>query len=532
MFETTSVFWYNLATYGLIAVVVLAPLALYLVWRRASFERRVKSLISVVVVALLGGSAFATRSVRNSYTRNLQNQAQYDALEQHRQAQQQAGDAPTSANPTAQPANAQPGNAAAAPTANPAQLQAPTTAAQPGAPPAAASHAPGAVRNYWTDFRGPNRDGVYQEFAVNTNWPAGGLKPLWKQPIGLGWASFVVADGRAFTIEQRRQQEVVTAYDVQTGRELWTHGYNAEFRESMGGDGPRATPTWDAGRVYSLGATGELRVLDASSGRLIWSKNILSDNGAANIQWGMSAAPLIVDDKVVVQPGGKGGKSIVAYNKATGAAVWKTLDDEASYTSPMLVTLAGRRQILTVTASRVVGLAPENGALLWEYPWSNSASINVSQPVPLDSNHVFISAGYGKGAAMFEINGSGPNYSTRTVWENASMKNKFNSSVLLNGHVYGLDEGILTCVEAATGQRKWKGGRYGFGQLLLANGHLIVITEEGELVLVKAAPDKFTEVAKFQALNGRSWNVPVLAGGKLLVRNASEMACFDLLAKN
>jgi outer membrane protein assembly factor BamB len=235
-----------------------------------------------------------------------------------------------------------------------------------------------------------------------------------------------------------------------------------------------------------------------------------------------------VDDKVVVQPGGKGGKSIVAYNKATGAAVWKTLDDEASYTSPMLVTLAGRRQILTVTASRVVGLAPENGALLWEYPWSNSASINVSQPVPLDSNHVFISAGYGKGAAMFEINGS----ATRTIWENASMKNKFNSSALLNGHVYGLDEGILSCVEAATGQRKWKGGRYGYGQLVAANGHLIVITEEGELVLVKAAPDKFTEVAKFQALNGRSWNVPVLAGGKLLVRNASEMACFDLLAKN
>ncbi|HYG81256.1 MAG TPA: PQQ-binding-like beta-propeller repeat protein, partial [Pyrinomonadaceae bacterium] len=402
-----------------------------------------------------------------------------------------------------------------------------------GTQPADAAHAeasspPG--RNYWTDFRGPNRDGRYEELTVRASWPANGLPRLWKQPVGGGYASFVVGEGRAFTIEQRRAQEVVAAYDVETGRELWKHGWDAEFRESMGGDGPRATPTWHGGRVYALGAAGELRCLDAKTGRLIWNRNILKDNGAENLQWGMSASPLIVDDKVVVLPGGRSGKSVVAYNRLTGAPVWRALDDEASYTSPMLVTLAGRRQILVVTASRVVGLT-EDGALLWEHPWSNSYSINVSQPIVAGPNRFFISAGYGKGAALIEVTGSGKSFAARTVWENNSMKNKFNSSVLHNGYVYGLDEGILTCVDVATGERKWKGGRYGYGQLLLAGDHLIVITESGELVLVRAAPDQHTEVAKFQALEGKTWNVPAISNNRLLVRNQTEMAAYNLAAQ-
>jgi outer membrane protein assembly factor BamB len=244
----------------------------------------------------------------------------------------------------------------------------------------------------------------------------------------------------------------------------------------------------------------------------------------------MSASPLIVDDKVVVLPGGSFGKSVVAYNKLTGAPVWKALDDEASYTSPMLVTLAGRRQILVVTMSRAVGLA-ENGALLWEYPWRNGSGINVAQPIVTGPNRFFISAGYGKGAALVEVTGTGKTFAARTVWENNSMKNKFNSSVLHNGYIYGLDEGILTCVDVATGERKWKGGRYGYGQLLLAGDHLIVITESGELVLVRAAPDQHTEVAKFQAIEGKTWNVPAISNNRLLVRNQTEMACYSLAAQ-
>jgi outer membrane protein assembly factor BamB len=192
--------------------------------------------------------------------------------------------------------------------------------------------------SYWTDFRGPHRDGRYDQAPIRTDWPASGLPLLWRQPIGGGYASFVIADGRAFTIEQRRHQEVATAYDMETGRELWANGWDAEFQESMGGDGPRATPTWHEGRVYALGAAGELRCLDAATGKLIWNHNILTDNHAENLQWGMADSPLIVDDKVVVLPGGPSGQSVVAYNKLTGEPVWKALDDRQSYTSPMLVT--------------------------------------------------------------------------------------------------------------------------------------------------------------------------------------------------
>src|SRR5687767_9526854 len=186
------------------------------------------------------------------------------------------------------------------------------------------------AKPYWTDFRGPRRDGRYDEMPIQTSWPAGGPPRLWRKPIGEGYASFVFGNGKAFTIEQRRSREVVTAYDLGSGREVWAHGWEARFSESMGGDGPRTTPTWNDGRIYALGAQGELRCLDAETGRSIWSKNILRENGAGNLQWGMSASPLIVDDTVVVLPGGPAGKSIVAYSKVTGVPVWNALDDKAA----------------------------------------------------------------------------------------------------------------------------------------------------------------------------------------------------------
>jgi outer membrane protein assembly factor BamB len=341
----------------------------------------------------------------------------------------------------------------------------------------------------------------------------------------------VVADGRAYTIEQRRNQEVVAAYDIHTGRELWTNGWTGRFQESMGGDGPRATPTYHEGRLYALGAEGELRALDALKGTVIWRKNILADNGAHNISWGMSASPLVVDDKVIVLPGGSGGRSVVAYDRLTAEPVWKALSDEQSYTSPMLVTLGGVRQIIVVSATRALGLTPDKGALLWEYPWSTSMGINVAQPIVFNhhgSDRIFLSASYGHGAAVFELTKAGERFRTKTVWENQRMKNKFTSSVLHNGFIYGLDESILACIDAATGDQKWKGGRYGYGQLMLAGDHLIVLTEDGELALVSATPTRHEELARFSAIEGKTWNHPIIADGKLLVRNIQEMAAFDI----
>jgi outer membrane protein assembly factor BamB len=507
----SSVPWYHSLKAVVLLSILLPPVGLVLLWLRRDTETGKKIYASLGIVVL---SAIYVYFIFGSG--RFSEEDHYTALERQR-AEQRAAAPPSSVAPASatQPA----ANANSNSNSNEARAD---VAAKPTAK---------STRNYWTDYRGPARDGHYDESNILTQWPAEGLPMLWKQPIGGGYASFVVAEGLAFTIEQRRHQEVVAAYDVETGRELWTQGWDAEFIESMGGDGPRATPTWEAGRLYALGAAGDLRCLEAKTGKLIWSKNILTDNGAQNLPWGMSGAPLIVDDKVIVLPGGTSGKSVAAYNKLTGAPVWKSLNDRQAYTSPMLVTLAGKQQIIMVSASRVVGLEVGDGSLLWEYPWNTDMGINAAQPIVIDKNHFFISSGYGKGAGLVEVSSNGSSFTARKVWENNLMKNKFNSPVLYNGYVYGLDEGILTCLNVETGERKWKGGRYGYGQVILASGHLVVITDQGELVLVKATPDQYTEVAKFSAIEGKTWNYPAIAGGRLLVRNQTQMACFNLSSK-
>ncbi|HUR20583.1 MAG TPA: PQQ-binding-like beta-propeller repeat protein [Vicinamibacterales bacterium] len=434
--------------------------------------------------------------------------AQAEAIERHRQAQ----------------ATAVPG--ATVPTA---------PAATPAPSPATAGAVPDPVTTLspiWSDFRGANRDGHYTERPILIDWPNGQLKPLWKQPVGGGYASFVTARigslDLGFTIEQRGNQEVVAAYDVATGREQWTSKWPAEFKEFMGGDGPRATPTYFDGYVYALGGLGELRALEAATGRTIWRTNILTDAGAANLQWGMAASPLIVDNSVVVLPGGSAGKSVAAYNHRTGARVWSALDDRQAYVSPMLVTIDGVRQLLIVSATRMMGLTPTDGTLLWEFPWTNMSEVNAGQPVVIGKNRVFISSAYDKGAAVIEVTMKGTRGTVREVWQNNRMKNQFSSSVLHEGYIYGLDESILACLDAGTGELKWKGGRYGYGQIALASGHIIVLTEDGDLALVRATPEKHVELARFTVLDGKTWNHPAFSNGLLLVRNLKEMAAFDL----
>jgi outer membrane protein assembly factor BamB len=369
---------------------------------------------------------------------------------------------------------------------------------------------------------------VYNQTEIETNWPAAGLPRLWKQPVGGGYASFTVADGRAYTIEQRRDREAITAYDLETGLELWAFAYPALFDEILGGAGPRATPVYREGLLYSLGAKGDLYCLDAKTGKPKWSKNILADNAVENQRWGMAASPLIVDNMVLVTPGGAPGKSMVAYDRLTGAPLWRALDDHAGYTSPILATLAGRRQIVWVSGQRAVGVAPENGALLWEYAFPGQMDMNCSQPVLVDDTSVLLSSAQGPGAALLEIIKTGETFAARAVWQNNRMKNKFNSSVLYQGYIYGLDEAILACIDPKTGELKWKGGRYGYGQVLLAGGYLVVLTEQGDVVLVRATPESHQELARFSAVEGRTWNIPAIDNGLLLVRNSSEMACFRL----
>ena len=388
------------------------------------------------------------------------------------------------------------------------------------------------VASYWTGYRGPRRDGHYTEQSIGTNWPKAGLKALWRQPVGGGYASFAISRGRAFTIEQRREQEVATAYDLRNGQELWVSGWPGEFKEQLGGDGPRATPEADGDRVYFQGALGELRCLDATSGNLIWRRNIVDENRAPELFYGMAASPLIVGEQVIVTPGGPKGHSVMAYHKLTGAPLWHCLDDEAAYSSPMEVELAGTRQLLVVCETRLVGLGLDGGKLLWEFPWVVAhGNRNIAQPLLLGSNRVFLSAGYGTGCLALEIMKTGEEYKARQVWRNNHLKNKFSSSVFQGGYIYGLDEDILTCLNATTGARMWKDGRYGYGQIALASEHLIILSGGGELALVPARPDKYLEICRFYGINGKTWNHPAISGGKLLVRNSREMACFGLVGQ-
>ena len=491
-----------------LSIFLFPPLGLVLLWMRSGARViwRIAGSLGILVIAIV--ELFLVYGMRLEWNGNMQVQKisfasrnrHYAELEQNRERQRAELPAPAPA------------------------VSAPVVATTNRAP---APEKPRPVA-YWTDFRGPNRAGVYTETEIETAWPAGGLPRLWKQPVGGGYASFTVGEGRAYTIEQRRDEEAVTAYDVESGRELWAFEYPAQFEEVLGGPGPRATPVYADGLIYSLGANGDFYCLSAKTGKPKWSKNILTDNQAQNLHWAMAGSPLIVDDKVIVTPGGTSGKSIVAYNRLTGEPVWKSLNDPAGYTSPILATLAGRRQIVWISGERAVGLAVEDGKLLWDFAFPAQLDMNCSQPVVIDDAHVLLSSSPGPGAALLEIAKNGDGYAAHAVWHNNRLKNKFNSSVLYQGYIYGFDESILACIDPKTGELKWKGGRYGYGQLLLAGGYLVVLTEDGDVVLVRATPEGHQELARFSAIQGRTWNIPAIDNGLLLVRNTTEMACFRL----
>ena len=380
----------------------------------------------------------------------------------------------------------------------------------------------------WPYYRGLYMDGRYPE-PINTAWPKTGPPELWRIPVGGGYSSFVVGHGLAYTIEQRREQEVVAAYDVLTGVERWAVSWDARFEESMGGNGPRATPALHGNTLLALGATGEFRALDAATGEGIWRTNILDDAGSTNLTWGMAASPSIMNDVVLTAPGGPDG-AVIAYELATGAIRWRALDAQGAYTAPAVFTLDGLSQIVLIGGDQVISLATDGSRTYWTRPWETMNGINAAQPLQVAPNRVFVSSGYGHGAAMLEVDADieANTAEVNEIWFSNQMKNKFSSSVLHEGYIYGLDEGILACIDPATGDRVWKGGRYGHGQILLASGHLVITTERGHLVLVRATPEGHQEVAALPAVPGRTWNNPAIAEGILLVRNDREAVAFDL----
>jgi len=393
------------------------------------------------------------------------------------------------------------------------------------------------------EYRNRNRDGVVTvtmpgrerfntEPYLITKWAPTPPREVWRQPCGGGYAGFAVVGAFAVTIEQRRDDEAVVCYDTATGRERWVHQYAAHFSEPLGGDGPRATPTIADGDVYSLGAKGMLKRLDGAAGTVKWETNILADND--NIAWGMSGSPLVYDRFVVVNPGAQResqqGKAVVAYDRDTGKVLWAAGTRRAGYSSPQLATFADVRQVLVLDGEGITGYHHETGLELWAHPWPTYMDINVAQPIVLDGDRVFITSGYNHGCAMLKIGRDGDKWSVDTLWQNRNMRCKFTSPVLHKGFLYGMDDGILTCADARDGTRKWKEGRFGNGQLLLAGDYLLIGDEAGKLLLVKATPDGYQEAGRIPtALPGtKNWNHLTFARGWAFLRNHFEMVCYEL----
>jgi len=381
----------------------------------------------------------------------------------------------------------------------------------------------------YPQFLGPTRLGTTQGLSLSYDWDTNPPELLWRQPIGQGWSSFAVVGDYAVTQEQRGEQELTVCYELRTGREIWVHAEKARFLSPISGDGPRSTPTIVDGRVYSCGGTGILCCLNGATGKLIWRHNLLAEHGTINNEFGNACSPLLYDDVVVVTTGGQTGPTLAAYDQQDGSLVWASATkDQMSYVSPSLATLCGRRQIVVLNHPAVSGYDPNNGDKLWDYEWPGNES-KASQPVPLDDDKLFVSSGYGVGCGLLQLEVSDDgSFTVQELWHSKDLKTKFTTAMLLDGHAYALDNGILSCVELSTGKRRWKRGRYGHGQVILINDVLLVVCESGEVALVEAQPESYVELTRFAALDSKTWNTPALSGDLLLVRNDREAACYRL----
>jgi outer membrane protein assembly factor BamB len=375
----------------------------------------------------------------------------------------------------------------------------------------------------WSGFRGPQRDGVVRGTHIVENWTHSPPVSLWRRSIGPGWSSFAVRGDILYTQEQRGDDEVVAAYRVTSGEPVWAHRDAARFFESNGGAGPRGTPTLGNDRVYAFGATGILNALDAATGAVVWSINPASDTSTGVPPWGFSSSPLVVDDVVVVAVGGQ----LAGYDAITGKRRWLGPSGGGSYSSPHLVVIDGVAQILLISDRALTSVAPSSGEQLWEHAWPGS--IPIVQPAMIGDGDVLLTR-MDVGARRIAVAHQPDGWTTTERWTSNTLKPYFNDFVVHEGHAFGFDGRILACIDLQDGTRKWKGGRYGNGQLVLLPEQdlLLVLSEEGELALVAATKDEFKELARFPAIAGKTWNHPVLVGDILLVRNGDEMAAFRL----
>lgn len=400
----------------------------------------------------------------------------------------------------------------------------------------AASSAAAAIPTSRSDFPqlfGPNRDARLDGPALDPDWNSHPPQIVWRQAIGPAWAGFAIAGNRALTLEQQGEEECVTCYDIASGKLLWRSASAGRYDTKIAGEGPRTVPTVSGDRVFTLGATGTLRCVELETGKSIWTRDLTKDAAIGVPEWGFASSPLVHDGKVMVSAGGRDGKSLLAYDAATGQLPWSGGNRPINYSSPFFYTLAGRPQVIMFNIEAITAHDPATGAVLWEHPWGKGLP-HVSRPIAVGDSRILFSSGYGVGSALLEIS-SGPDgkLTASEVWKTVRFQAKFSNPVERNGYVYGVSDGIFACLDLRDGIVKWKNGRYGHGQGLLIGEHYLQMTETpGVLVLLRPTPEGPNELARFHVFDAKTWNPIALSGDLLLVRNDTEAACIRLpLAK-
>jgi outer membrane protein assembly factor BamB len=384
----------------------------------------------------------------------------------------------------------------------------------------------------WPEFRGPNRDGHCPGVRIAADWKEHRPRQVWRHRVGPGWSSFAVVGSHLYTQEQRGKNEAVVCYDAGTGEELWAHDDATRFTEVIGGPGPRATPTFAEGKLYSLGANGTLNCLNPATGEVVWSRDIVADSGAKIPQWGFASSPLVRQGIVMVYAGAPGGKSVLGYRVANGELAWSAGEGEFSYCSPHPARLDGTDQVLIATEAGLTAFAPATGAVLWTHEWALGPGMaRIIQPALLGEEDLLFGGGLDIGVRRVHLAHSGDGWTSKEIWTKSTMKPYFNDLVVYKGNAFGFDGNFLACINLEDGKRMWKARGYGNGQLLLLvdQGLLLVLAETGEVALVEASPERQHELCRFPALEGKTWNHPVVVHGRLFVRNGEEAACYDLM---
>jgi outer membrane protein assembly factor BamB len=385
----------------------------------------------------------------------------------------------------------------------------------------------------WPGFRGPDRDGAVHGVRIATDWEANPPRPVWRQRIGPAWSSVAVVDGRLFTQEQRSDSEAVVCLDAAGGKEIWSHLDAGRWSDGQAGPGPRATPTFADGRIYALGAKGILNCLDAATGQVNWSHNIMEDAGAKALPWGFASSPLVSGGKVIVFAGGDGDKGLLAYEASSGDLAWTAAAGQFSYASPQPASLGGEEQVLFLDERGLSALDAVSGRVLWEHASKGRTGwglMRCTQPQPVGKGQVVFASEVDAGTVLIDVAHDGTTWTPTERWASRDLRPSFNDFVVHDGSIYGFDGNIFCCLDLQTGKRRWKEGRYDHGQVLLLADQplLLVLSESGEAVLVAANPEQHEEMGRFQAVNGKTWNHPVIAEGRLYVRNAEEIACYPL----